>query len=129
SSVAPLRQVTTNGRAPAGPEGSYEIHMGSSEPSGPAGARPFVVTWRSGATLDEGDGAMNAAGTVVGTYLHGLFANAALRRALLVHLAARKGLVPDSRWGRRVAGEGYDRLADVVGGAIDRSLLARLLRI
>jgi cobyric acid synthase len=66
---------------------------------------------------------------VVGTYLHGLFASEGLRRSLLVHLAARKGLTPDPRWGRPLGPDRYDRLADVVGGALDLALLARLLRV
>jgi adenosylcobyric acid synthase len=106
---------------------AYEIHTGNTETQG--GERPFALTWRNGATIDEGDGAMNVSGTVVGTYLHGLFTSEELRRALLVHLAARKGLAPDPRWGRPLGLDRYDRLADVVGGALDLTLLARLLRV
>jgi adenosylcobyric acid synthase len=106
---------------------AYEIHMGATE--APSGSRPFVVTGRDGASTEQGDGAINAAGTVVGTYLHGLFANDGLRRALLVALAAAKGVTPDPRWGAVIAADRYDRLADVVGGALDLTLLARLLRV
>ena len=106
---------------------AYEIHTGATEARG--GERPFTLTWRNGAAADEADGAMNASGTVVGTYLHGLFANDGLRRALLVHLAARKGLAPDPRWGQPAGPDRYDRLADVVVGALDLTLLARLLRV
>jgi len=42
---------------------------------------------------------MNAAGNVTGTYLHGLFASAALRRTLLARIG--------------VAGSGRDHAADV----------------
>src|SRR3546814_7888607 len=54
----------------------YEMHMGESR--GSRLARPF-------ATLEDGttDGAISASGTVMGSYLHGLFASADLRRALL----------------------------------------------
>jgi adenosylcobyric acid synthase len=72
---------------------------------------------------------MNARGNVVGTYLHGLFTNDAVRRAFLTHLAERRGLAPDPRWGRPAGPDRYDRLADVVRGAIDVALLARLLRV
>jgi adenosylcobyric acid synthase len=106
---------------------AYEIHMGTTERREPRG--PFTVTARGGAALDEPDGAMNARGNVVGTYLHGLFANDAVRRAALIHLAARQGLEPDARWGRARSLDRYDRLADAVGGAIDAALLARLLGI
>ena len=105
----------------------YEIHTGVSERRD--GDHPFTVTWRHGAGTEEPDGAVSARGNVVGTYLHGLFANDGLRRALLVELAASKGLAPDGRWGRPPGGDRYDRLADVVAGALDLPLLARLLRI
>ncbi|HMH49627.1 MAG TPA: cobyric acid synthase [Candidatus Acidoferrum sp.] len=106
---------------------AYEIHMGRTERCG--GDHPFTVTERNGVRVDEADGAVNAAGNVLGTYLHGLFANDGLRRALLVELAALEGLAPDPRWGRPADGNRYDRLADVVAGALDLTLLARLLRI
>src|SRR6266542_1099657 len=113
--------------ASGSPLSAYEIHMGVTE-TGEA-RHPFTVTWRNGATIDEADGAINARGNVVGTYLHGLLTNDAVRRAPLVDLAGRKGVDPDPRWGHRPGADRYDRLADVVGGAIDLALLARLLRV
>jgi adenosylcobyric acid synthase len=106
---------------------AYEIHTGATERRG--GTPPFVVTWRHGAAAEDPDGAADPSGRVVGTYLHGLFANDGLRRALLSTLASAKGLAPDPRWGGSGEGDRYDRLADVVGGALDRALLARLLRV
>jgi adenosylcobyric acid synthase len=106
---------------------AYEIHMGLTERHG--GDHPFTVTRRNGIATEHADGAVDARGNVLGTYLHGLFANDGLRRALLVALAAPKGLAPDPRWGRSSGTDRYDRLADVVGGALDLTLLARLLRV
>jgi adenosylcobyric acid synthase len=106
---------------------AYEIHSGVTERRG--GDHPFTVMGRQGAGTEEADGAVNSRGNVVGTYLHGLFANDGLRRALLVELAAVKGLSPDPRWGRSWGGDRYDRLADVVAEALDLRLLARLLGI
>jgi adenosylcobyric acid synthase len=106
--------------------GGYEIHAGRTEVDGPL--RPFLVVARRGAAVREYDGATNAAGNVLGTYLHGLFANGALRRALLVRLAARKGARPDDRWGAAdAATERYDRLADIVGGAVDMREVGKLV--
>jgi adenosylcobyric acid synthase len=123
-------QVTAAAGPFAGSVGSdvaaYEIHAGRSDVSG--APRPFVVVARCGAAVNQFDGATNMAGNVIGTYLHGLFANASLRRAFLVHLAARKGERPDDRWGAgESAADRYDRLADIVGAAIDVRGVAKLV--
>ena len=62
----------------------YEMHMG--ETSGPGIERPF-------ARLDDctHDGAVNAGGNVIGSYLHGLFASPDLRRAWLARIGAAGG--------------------------------------
>ncbi|MGQ0668142.1 MAG: cobyric acid synthase, partial [Actinomycetota bacterium] len=97
---------------------AYEIHMGQSRAEG--AAYPFVVTERQGQAVLDPDGAANAAGNVVGTYLHGLFHNSELRAALLRNLAARKGVTPDPRWGTLPsAAANYDRLADMVRANVD----------
>ncbi len=77
SPVKVLRRV--RGEALGVPVEGYEMHMG--ETRGPGTAAPF-------ARLDGGgaDGAIDRGGTVMGTYLHGLFAAPALRRALLAHI-------------------------------------------
>jgi len=97
---------------------AYEIHMGQSRAEG--AVHPFVVTERQGQAVADPDGATNAAGNVLGTYLHGLLHNSELRAALLRALAARKGVAPDSRWGSLPsAAANYDRLADLVRANID----------
>ncbi|WP_016747738.1 cobyric acid synthase [Rhizorhabdus wittichii] len=62
----------------------YEMHVG--ETDGPGRARPF-------ARFDDGrtDGAVDPGGTVMGSYVHGLLANADLRRALLARLGIEGG--------------------------------------
>ena len=62
---------------------------------------------------------------MVGTYLHGLFTNDALRRAFLRALADRKGIAADPRWGAP-AGDRYERLADAVARAVDIAAVAKL---
>jgi adenosylcobyric acid synthase len=63
------------------PFGGYEMHMGVTE--GPACARPF-------ARLASGtaEGAMSADGRVIGTYIHGLFADDRQRSAWLARFAS-----------------------------------------
>jgi len=67
----------------------YEIHMGRT--SGESAAA-FRITERSGEPTSSPDGALDAEGLTLGTYMHGLFHNHSLRRALLMRLAQRKGV-------------------------------------
>jgi len=79
--------TTANGSPFAG----YEMHMG--ETSGPDRARPF-------ATLTDGrpEGAVSPDGRVLGTYVHGLFADDAQRAAWLARLgAAPSGLAYETQ--------------------------------
>jgi adenosylcobyric acid synthase len=119
----------------------YEIHMGRTagvdtrrRPAATADAVPegaplpaFVVESRSGppgcSAAPATDGLLGADGHVLGTYLHGLFDNAGLRRALLQHLAAAKGLAaaPETAaWGNLATlDEQFDRLAAAVRASLD----------
>jgi adenosylcobyric acid synthase len=68
---------------------AYEIHMGESLDHG--GSHPFAgIEERSGAEVMELDGAVSADGLLMGTYLHGLFENDAVRHALIDGLLARR---------------------------------------
>ncbi|WP_179506557.1 MULTISPECIES: cobyric acid synthase [unclassified Sphingomonas] len=74
-----LRRVT--GQAMGQAFAGFEMHMG--ETQGPDCARPFAV-------LDgrRADGAMDAAGQVIGSYVHGALGGPGLRGALLAWLGA-----------------------------------------
>ena len=95
----------------------YEMHMGVTE--GPDRARPF-------ARLADGvaEGAVSADGRVIGTYIHGLFADDAQRSAWLARFAggaatiAYEPLVEDT----------LDRLAAHLEAHIDVDRLLTLLR-
>jgi len=102
---------------------AYEIHMGHTAVRDVA--RPFAITVRGAAPADEVDGALDARGHVLGTYLHGLFADATLRGTLLAHLAARQGARPHPGWGRPLPAV-WDRLADAVEAALDVRAIGRL---
>ncbi|MCJ2183970.1 cobyric acid synthase [Novosphingobium sp. 1949] len=95
------------GEAFGAPLSGYEMHMG--ETSGPDAARPF-------ATLGNGrsDGACAADGRTFGTYVHGLFASTAFRRAFLDRLGVRSD-------GHDHAAE-VDRALDGVAAALERHL-------
>ena len=105
---------------------AYEIHVGRTEVM--TARRPFRILSRQDRPVDAQDGALSDAGNVVGTYLHGLFGNAALRRALLLELAVRGGVPADPRWGTgSSAAACYDRLADAVGPACDLAAIGKLV--
>ena len=71
----------------------YEIHMGQTPTP-----RPWLqIATRSGAAVQFSDGAVRADGRVWGCYIHGLFGNAALRRAWLTDLGWRGRQCPPTR--------------------------------
>jgi adenosylcobyric acid synthase len=107
---------------------AYEIHAGVSRLLDPRALRPFAILARGGAVTHDVDGVVSAAGNVAGTYLHGVFASGAMRRALLGWLAERARRPADPRWGADDARpHRWDRLADAVGPALDLEAIAALV--
>jgi adenosylcobyric acid synthase len=93
------------------PVAGYEIHMGRVGGEGPA-------------VLDLGErteGRASPDGWVVGTSLHGLLADAGLRRGILEALAERKGVTLPPPL--PPAPDPFDRLADGLAAALDVSLV------
>jgi adenosylcobyric acid synthase len=66
---------------------AYEIHVGTTRRTGCA---PFAELTRTGGRRLVLDGAVSADGQVIGTYAHGLFANARVRNTLLRRLSQRR---------------------------------------
>lgn len=100
----------------------YEIHMG--ETHGPALGAHL-------GTLDDGrtEGAVNADGSVIGCYLHGIFDNTAFTVALLNNLPGRHGKPPLST-GTDYSDfreREYDRLAAMVERYLDMDTLADII--
>jgi adenosylcobyric acid synthase len=79
--VKQLRAERAEDAATGTPISGYHMHMGLTE--GPARVRPFA---RLGTGRDP-EGARSPDGLVLGTYLHGLFASDAFRRAFLGNAA------------------------------------------
>ncbi len=107
----------------------YEIHMGRTT-LGP-GARPaFRITRRSREQVEALDGAVNEAGNVLGTYLHGIFDNDRWRRYLLNKLRVQRGLEPLARAGSDTPArrqENYNKLARAVRDSLNMRLLCQIM--
>ncbi|MBI2829997.1 MAG: cobyric acid synthase CobQ, partial [Chloroflexi bacterium] len=102
----------------------YEIHMGQTVSDSKS---PFQIEERSRKPCQELDGCQNANGNVFGTYVHGLFHNHELRRAILANLANRKSVRLDFKgdvWSKE---EHYDRLADLVRNSLDMNLIYQII--
>ena len=78
-----LTRVSARAVRPDAPVTGYEIHMGRT--GGADCERPFL-------RIDgRPEGAVSADGAVIGSYLHGIFADDVFRRAFLDDLATRRG--------------------------------------
>ena len=111
--LEPVRGTSADGAPFAG----YEMHMGVTE--GPDRARPF-------ARLADGspEGAVSADGRVIGTYVHGLFADDKQRAAWLSRFAAGGASIA---YEAQVE-ETLDRLAEHLARHIDLDRLLSLAR-
>jgi adenosylcobyric acid synthase len=114
------------------PEGlrieGYEIHMGHLETTREHVA-PFEIE-RNGHPGRALDGAVDASGSIVGTMIHGLFENDALRAAILCALRRRKGL--DTRQAATslpTKQHEYDRLARVLRENLDMDRIRQITRL
>lgn len=99
----------------------YEIHMGAVERAG--GAPALRLTARNGAACDVEDGAVSDDGAVVGTLVHGLLEDDAVRAGLLARLRARRGLAAPSAPPIPTREAEYDRLADALAAHLDWPLV------
>lgn len=100
----------------------YEIHQGQSEE---AARSPLGYTEQG-----KPEGAVNAAGNVIGTYLHGIFDNQEFTRTLLNNLRRFRGLSLSADTGPDYAAlrqAEYDRLADTVERHLNMPALTRII--
>ncbi len=105
----------------AEPVVAYEIHMGVTI-SDDEMSQPFVMETRSGQSVNMPDGTLDSDGLTLGTYLHGLFHNRAVRRSILEFAASRKGMIlPPASDDIEPSAE-YDKLAALVREHLDMSL-------
>jgi len=95
----------------------YEMHMG--ETAGPDAQRAFAL-------FDDGrsDGAVSPDGSVIGSYVHGLLADPAQRRALLAHI----GIEGSGRDYRLSIDMALDEIAAMLEESLDIEALIALSR-
>ena len=73
------------------------------------------------------DGAMDSEGLTLGTYLHGLFHNRAVRRSVLEYAARRKGVTLPASDADIEPSVEYDKLASLVREHLDVDLVYRVM--
>ena len=100
----------------------YEIHMGQTRGSD-ASSSPFHIRQRSGLGVDYNDGCIDSSGRTLGTYMHGLFHNNALRRGMLARLASWKGVSLPPASPEVDTNAEYDKLADFVRQYLDLGMV------
>jgi adenosylcobyric acid synthase len=110
------------------PVDGYEIHMGETI-VGPGSAAAINIIKRGNETCAVCGGVISPDGAVLGTYLHGLFDNDGLRKAIINYLAKRKGITVsgDSVSYREFKNAQIDRLASIVESSLDMEYVFGLL--
>lgn len=98
----------------------YEIHMGRTKCD--AGSA-FRILERSGQPCEVFDGCLDASGRVLGTYIHGLFHNQELRRAILRHIARSKDRLLNFTSDDQRRDQGYDKLAELIRQSLNMGLI------
>ena len=102
----------------------YEIHMGHTLVDDDS---IFHVVETPQGVADYHDGALNAEGTIFGTYLHGLFHNADFTRILLNNLRCYRGLPAISSEVIFEKEKEYDKLAELVRHNMDMDAVYRMI--
>lgn len=100
----------------------YEIHMGRTESDESSTA--FRLSERSGEACDVLDGYLDASGRILGTYVHGLFRNEKLRRAILRQIAQSKGQRLTFKNDKQE--DPYDKLAELVRSNLDMKIIYKI---
>ena len=113
--------VGTKGQEIAG----YEIHMGQTRSEEKANAFQIIETPQG--VTDYTNGVLNPRGTVLGTYIHGLFHNDDFRQTFLNNLRRYWGLPENAENVISAKEEQYDKLADLVRHSLDIPEIYRIM--
>ncbi|PHV70996.1 cobyric acid synthase CobQ [Sporanaerobium hydrogeniformans] len=108
----------------------YEIHMGVTH-FGKEVSPLFEIQKKLGKEVCYEEGAVNKEGTVMGTYLHGVFDEVGFTRGLLNGLRRQKGLTENKEEGisfKDYKEQEYKKLAEVVRKNVDMEAIYKILR-
>jgi adenosylcobyric acid synthase len=105
----------------------YEIHMGESIENNEAS--PFHILQTPDGKAGYNDGAINAEGTVLGTYIHGVFNKDAFRAGFLDSLRKYHRMPVGEAHNVEEKEKEYDKLADLVRGSLDMQLIYRIIEV
>lgn len=108
----------------------YEIHMGTTKLG--LNATPFSTIWMTNGQAEQReDGAVNSDGSVIGTYLHGIFDNPYWTRHLLNKIRIAKGLAPLVNTNISISeykDQQYEKLAQLFEDNVDMEKFEQILR-
>ncbi|WP_330671423.1 cobyric acid synthase [Anaeromicrobium sp.] len=107
----------------------YEIHMGRSFLGKDAKVFSNIKVKLGEEVLIE-DGAINEDGTVIGTYIHGVFDNIKFTRSILNHIRTKKGLdklESTIESFQEFKEQEYDKLANIVRENMDMETIDKIL--
>ncbi len=105
----------------------YEIHMGQTRSEEKASAFQIIETPQG--VADYADGVLNARGTILGSYLHGLFHNDSFRQTFLNNLRKHWGLAESEGNSKIDKERQYDRLAELVRQSLDIPEIYRIMEV
>ncbi len=111
----------TQGQALTG----YEIHMGQTRSEEKSSA--FQITETPQGPADYPDGVLNPQGTILGTYMHGLFYNDGFRQVFLNNLRRYWELEESKDSSINIKEQQYDKLAELVRRSLDITQIYRIM--
>ncbi|MCP8304899.1 MAG: cobyric acid synthase [archaeon] len=107
----------------------YEIHMGKTSLG--KDVRPaFRVIRRGSKEADDFDGAVDGSGSILGTYIHGIFDELPVRRCLVEFLMEKRGMKPTEEAVRDVRSEwekSLRQLAEIVKTSLDMDKVCEIV--
>ncbi|UCC17619.1 MAG: cobyric acid synthase [Dehalococcoidales bacterium] len=103
----------------------YEIHMGESVENNEDSA--FQILQRPGGKAGYSDGAISSKGTVLGTYIHGIFNKDGFRAGFLDSLREYHRMPVLESYNTEEKDREYDKLADLVRGNLDIPQIYRII--